>query len=91
MSSAVRPISFLLHDQATVRLAMQNYGKTPAVIREWLVEFLAQEPRGRKPAYDASKRTVTNEILEPFKLVLAGHGVPLGDPVAVLYRRLHCL
>ena len=59
---------FLLHDQATVRLAMQNYGKTPAVIREWLVEFLAQEPRGRKPGYDASKRTVTNEILEPFKL-----------------------
>jgi hypothetical protein len=59
---------FLLHDQATVRLAMQNYGKTPAVIREWLVEFLAQEPRGRKPGYDVSKRTVTNEILEPFKL-----------------------
>jgi hypothetical protein len=59
---------FLLHDQATVRLAMQNYGKTPAVIREWLVEFLAQEPRGRKPSYDGSKRTATNEILEPFKL-----------------------
>jgi len=59
---------FLLHDQATVRLAMQNYGKTPAVIREWLVEFLAQEPRGRKPSHDESKRTVTNEILEPFKL-----------------------
>jgi hypothetical protein len=59
---------FLLHDQATVRLAMQNYGKTPAVIREWLVEFLAQEPRGRKPSYDGGKRTVTNEILEPFKL-----------------------
>lgn len=59
---------FLLHDQATVRLAMQNYGKTPAVIREWLVEFLAQEPRGRKPAYDGAKRTLTNEILEPFKL-----------------------
>jgi len=59
---------FLLHDQASVRLAMQNYGKTPAVIREWLVEFLAQEPRGRKPTYDASKRTVINEILEPFKL-----------------------
>ena len=59
---------FLLHDQATVRLAMQNYGKTPAVIREWLVEFMAQEPRGRKPGYDGSKRTVTNEVLEPFKL-----------------------
>ena len=59
---------FLIHDQATVRLAMQNYGKTPAVIREWLVEFLAQEPHGRKPSYDASKKTVTNEILEPFKL-----------------------
>lgn len=59
---------FLLQDQATVRLAMQNYGKTPAVIREWLVEFLSQEPRGRKPTYDSSKRTVTNEILEPFKL-----------------------
>ncbi len=59
---------FLLHDQATVRLAMQNYGKTPAVIREWLVEFLAQEPRGRTPSYDESKKTVTNEILEPFKL-----------------------
>ncbi|MGD9503251.1 MAG: hypothetical protein AB7V40_12280 [Methyloceanibacter sp.] len=59
---------FLLQDQATVRLAMQNYGKTPAVIREWLVEFLAQEPRGKKPGYDVSKRTLTNEILEPFKL-----------------------
>jgi hypothetical protein len=59
---------FLIHDQATVRLAMQNYGKTPAVIREWLVEFVAQEPRGRKPSYDLSKRTVTNDILEPFKL-----------------------
>jgi hypothetical protein len=59
---------FLLHDQASVRLAMQNYGKTPAVIREWLVEFVAQEPRGAKPGYDKSKKTVTNEILEPFKL-----------------------
>ena len=59
---------FLLHDQASVRLAMQNYGKTPAVIREWSVEFVAQEPRGSKPAYDKSKRTATNEILEPFKL-----------------------
>ena len=59
---------FLLHDQASVRLAMQNYGKTPAVIREWSVEFVAQEPRGGKPAYDKSKRTPTNEILEPFKL-----------------------
>jgi hypothetical protein len=59
---------FLLHDQASVRLAMQNYGKTPAVIREWSVEFVAQEPRGGKPTYDKSKRTTTNEILEPFKL-----------------------
>lgn len=59
---------FLLHHQATVRLAMQNYGKTPAVIREWLVEFLAEEPSGREPVYDGSDRTVTNEILEPFKL-----------------------
>ncbi len=59
---------FLLHDQATVRLAMQNYGKTPAVIREWLVEFMAEEPKGREPAYNGSDRTVTNEILEPFKL-----------------------
>ena len=59
---------FLLHDQASVRLAMQNYGRTPAVIREWLVEFVAQEPRGRKPAYDGSRRTVANEILEPDKL-----------------------
>jgi hypothetical protein len=59
---------FLLHDQASVRLAMQNYGKTPAVIREWLVEFVAQEPRGRKPAYDETKRTTVNEILEPYKL-----------------------
>ncbi|MCJ7528464.1 MAG: hypothetical protein MUO37_10225 [Methyloceanibacter sp.] len=59
---------FLLHDQATVRLAMQNYGKTPAVIRGWVVEFVAQEPRGRTPAYDEAKRTVTNEILEPEKL-----------------------
>jgi hypothetical protein len=59
---------FLLHDQASVRLAMQNYGRTPAVIRGWLVEFLAQEPHGRKPAYDESKRTAANEILEPDKL-----------------------
>jgi len=59
---------FLLHDQASVRLAMQNYGKTPAVIREWLVEFVAQEPRGKKPAYEPTKRTPTNEILEPYKL-----------------------
>jgi hypothetical protein len=59
---------FLLHDQASVRLAMQNFGKTPAVIRGWLVEFVAQEPRGKKPAYDESKRTDTNEILEPDKL-----------------------
>jgi hypothetical protein len=59
---------FLLHDQASVRLAMQNFGKTPAVIRGWLVEFLAQEPRGRKPTYDESKRTDANEILEPDKL-----------------------
>jgi hypothetical protein len=59
---------FLLHDQASVRLAMQNFGKTPAVIRGWLVEFVAQEPRGRKPAYDETKRTETNEILEPDKL-----------------------
>lgn len=40
---------FLLHDQASVRLAMQNYGRTPAVIRGWLVEFLAQEPHGGSP------------------------------------------
>jgi hypothetical protein len=59
---------FLLHDQASVRLAMQNYGRTPAVIRGWLVEFLAQEPHGQKPAYDETKRTATNEILEPNKL-----------------------
>jgi hypothetical protein len=59
---------FLLHDQASVRLAMQNFGKTPAVIRGWLVEFVAQEPRGKKPAYDESKRTEANEILEPEKL-----------------------
>jgi hypothetical protein len=59
---------FLLHDQASVRLAMQNYGKTPAIIRGWLVEFLAQEPRGRKPVYDETRRTESNEILEPDKL-----------------------
>jgi hypothetical protein len=59
---------FLLHDQASVRLAMQNFGKTPAVIRGWLVEFVAQEPRGKKPAYDEAKRTDANEILEPDKL-----------------------
>jgi len=59
---------FLLHDQASVRLAMQNYGRTPAVIRGWLVEFLAQEPRGGKPAYDEARRTAINEILEPDKL-----------------------
>jgi hypothetical protein len=81
---------FLIHDQATVRLAMQNYGKTPAVIREWLVEFLAQEPRGRKPAYDQSKRTVTNEILEPFKL-FSPATVFARRSRRVLYRRLHCL
>lgn len=59
---------FLLHDQASVRLAMQNYGKTPAVIRGWVVEFVAQEPQGRKPTYDETKRTESNEILEPDKL-----------------------
>ncbi len=59
---------FLLHDQASVRLAMQNYGRTPAVIRGWLVEFVAQEPHGKKPAYDAAKLTDANEILEPDKL-----------------------
>ncbi|HYJ58473.1 MAG TPA: hypothetical protein VEW64_03850 [Methyloceanibacter sp.] len=59
---------FLLHDQASVRLAMQNYGRTPAVVRGWLVEFVAQEPHGKKPAYDAAKRTDANEILEPDKL-----------------------
>ena len=62
---------FLLHDQASVRLAMQNYGKTPAVIREWLVEFVAQEPRGRKPAYDASKRTVDQRDPRAVQAVLA--------------------
>jgi hypothetical protein len=59
---------FLLHDQASVRLAMQNFGKTPAIIRGWLVEFVAQEPRGKKPTYDEAKRTEANEILEPEKL-----------------------
>jgi hypothetical protein len=59
---------FLLHDQASVRLAMQNYGRTPAVIRGWLVEFVAQEPRGKKPAYEETKRAAANEILEPDKL-----------------------
>jgi hypothetical protein len=59
---------FLLHDQASVRLAMQNYGRTPAIIRGWLVEFVAQEPQGRKPSYDETKRTASNEILEPDKL-----------------------
>jgi hypothetical protein len=59
---------FLLHDQASVRLAMQNYGRTPAVIRGWLVEFVAQEPRGKKPAYEETKRADANEILEPDKL-----------------------
>ncbi|HXG78712.1 MAG TPA: hypothetical protein VNJ31_05165 [Methyloceanibacter sp.] len=59
---------FLLHDQASVRLAMQNFGKTPAIIRGWLVEFVAQEPRGKKPTYDETRRTESNEILEPDKL-----------------------
>jgi hypothetical protein len=59
---------FLLHDQASVRLAMQNFGKTPAIIRGWLVEFVAQEPQGKKPSYDETKRTDANEILEPDKL-----------------------
>jgi hypothetical protein len=59
---------FLLHDQASVRLAMQNYGKTPAVIRGWSVEFVAQEPHGKKTAYDGSRRISANDILEPFKL-----------------------
>src|SRR5262245_49813867 len=44
---------FLLHDQATVRLAMQNYGKTPAVIRECPVEVLAQAPRARRRGHAA--------------------------------------
>lgn len=59
---------FLLHDQASVRLAMQNFGKTPAIMRGWLVEFVAQEPHGKKPAYDETKRTEANEILEPDKM-----------------------
>jgi hypothetical protein len=59
---------FLLHDQASVRLAMQNFGRTPAIVRGWLVEFVAQEPQGRKPSYDETKRTDANEILEPDKM-----------------------
>ena len=82
---------FLLHDQASVRLAMQNYGKTPAVIRGWLVEFVAQEPRGAKPGYDKSKRTVDQRDPRTVQAVLSADGVPLGNRRAVLHRRLYRL
>jgi hypothetical protein len=51
--------------EASVRLAMQNCGKTPAMLSEWSVEFMTKEPRSRTPAYDLTKRTLTTEVLEP--------------------------
>jgi hypothetical protein len=51
--------------EASVRLAMQNCGKTPAMLKEWSVEFMTREPRSPIPAYDLTKRTPTNEVLEP--------------------------
>ena len=58
----------LLPNRATVRLAMENYGKTPALLKEWLVDFTALEPRGGRPAYDATNCVTTSEILEPDRL-----------------------
>ncbi len=82
---------FLLHDQASVRLAMQNYGKTPAVIKEWLVEFVAQEPRGKSPAYEAHEADGRQRDPRARQAVQSGFGVPLGDRGAVLHRRLYRL
>ena len=70
---------------------MQNYGKTPAVIREWLVEFLAQEPRGRKPGYDESKRTVDQRDPRAVQAVLPGRRCSARKSRAVLHRRLYRL
>ena len=42
---------FLLHEQASVRLAMQNYGRTPAVIKECIVGAMeARYEIGRQAA-----------------------------------------
>ncbi len=54
-----------LPGEASVRLAMQNCGKTPAMLSEWSVEYMTKEPRSRTPAYDLTKRTLTTEVLEP--------------------------
>lgn len=58
----------LLPHRATVKLAMENYGKTPALLKEWLVDFTGVEPQGSRPVYDAAKRVATSEILEPDRL-----------------------
>ncbi len=58
----------LLPHRATVKLAMENYGKTPAMLKEWLVDFTGVEPQGNRPVYDATKRVTTSEILEPDRL-----------------------
>jgi hypothetical protein len=58
----------LLPSRPSVRLAMENYGKTPALLKEWLVDFTATEPQGNRPAYDSVKAVPTGEILEPDRL-----------------------
>jgi hypothetical protein len=54
----------LLPHRASVKLAMENYGKTPALLKEWLVDFTGVEPQGNRPVYDAAKRVTTGDILE---------------------------
>jgi hypothetical protein len=58
----------LLPSRPSVRLAMENYGKTPALLKEWLVDFTQVEPHGNRPSYDAAKAVPTGEILEPDRL-----------------------
>jgi hypothetical protein len=58
----------LLPSRPSVRLAMENYGKTPALLQEWLVDFTATEPQGNRPNYDRLKAVPTGEILEPDRL-----------------------
>jgi hypothetical protein len=58
----------LLPSRPSVRLAMENYGKTPALLQEWLVDFTATEPQAKRPVYDSMKAVPTGEILEPDRL-----------------------
>jgi hypothetical protein len=58
----------LLPSRPSVRLAMENYGKTPALLKEWLVDFTQVEPHGNRPSYDSLKAVPTGEILEPDRL-----------------------